>query len=74
MSKHYANKADGVVDAFKGLIGEELANTLGETHLNELSMMIESTISTSVLEELELIGDKVENLAHEVRKHTDRYD
>jgi predicted Co/Zn/Cd cation transporter (cation efflux family) len=74
MTQHYEAHANRIVDAFKGLLGEEAAAQIGDEHYDELSMMIESALSSSVIEELEHAADKIAELAANVRKHAEHYD
>ena len=74
MSEHYERHAEEVVTGFRQLLGEAKAAAIGEEHLRELAMMVESAISTSVLQELERAADKVAGLAEELRRHAERFD
>jgi hypothetical protein len=74
MTQHYEAHAEKVVAGFKQMLGDELAATLGDEHFEELAMMIESAISSSVLSELERAADQVAALAAQLRKHAETYD
>ncbi len=63
-----------VVSSFKEKLSDEQANLIGEAHFDELSLLIESAISTAVLEEMEKAADKVESLAHSLRYFAEHFD
>lgn len=66
--------AQHVVDVFKSRLSEEQCAALGEEHLDALSLLIESAISTAVLEEMEKAADQVDALAHSLRNFAEHYD
>ena len=74
MTQHYEAHADRVVAGFRELLGEEKADKLGDEHWSELSMMIESAISSAVLLELERAADQVGALEKALRTHAEHYD
>lgn len=74
MSQHYEKHADAVVKGFLDLLGGEAKGCVGKEHLDELSMMIESAISTAVLSELEAVADEISDMSAQVRKRAERYD
>jgi hypothetical protein len=74
MTQHYEAHANRIVDAFKELLGEETAAQITQEHYDELSMLIESALSNSVIEELEKAADNVSALAANIRKHAENYD
>lgn len=74
MTQHYEAHAEKVVAGFKEMLGDELVAALGGEHFEELAMMIESAISSSVLEELERAADQVAALATRLRRHAEHYD
>ena len=74
MTEHYKNDAKRVVSGFKNALGDELAAQIGDEHFGELTMLIESAISGSVLQELEKAADKIASVADGLRKHAEHYD
>lgn len=74
MSKHYNMDAERVVNGFKEILGEEVASTISEADFDQLSMLVESAISTSVLAAVEIISDQLDAFAHNVRSGAEHYD
>lgn len=74
MTKHYEAHAEKVVESFKTLLSSEAIDAVGEEQFSELSMLIESAISTSVVKELEGAADAVNELGQRLRKHAESYD
>ncbi|WP_027859348.1 hypothetical protein [Marinobacterium jannaschii] len=66
--------AQNVVSSFKARLSPEQVASVGEAHFDELSLLIESAISTAVLEEMEKAADKVESLAHGLRHFAEHFD
>ncbi len=63
-----------VVDSFKTMLPEAMANDIGEGHFSELALLIESAISAAVLQEMEKTADKIDQLAHDVRNFAEHFD
>lgn len=74
MSQHYEQHAEEVVKGFLDLLDSEAKQSLGQEHLEKLSMMIESAISTAVLSHLEVVADEISDLSVAVRRRAERYD
>jgi len=74
MSQHYEKHADEVVQGFLGLLEQDARDGLDEESLQQLSMMIESAISTAVLSQLEKVADEISGLSKQVRRRAERYD
>lgn len=74
MTEHYEHHAERVVAGFKDMLGEELVRAVGDQHFQELAMLIESAISSSVLDELERAADQVAAVATGLRRHAENYD
>lgn len=74
MSQHYEKHAEAVVQGFLGLLDAGVRDSFAQEHRNELSMMIESAISTAVLEQLEAVADEVSDLSVMIRRRAERYD
>lgn len=74
MSKHYERHVDAVVNAFLELVDDRDHKLISQEHVDELSMLIESAISTAVLEQLEQIAGEVSGLAKAITKRAERYD
>ena len=74
MSMKQNQHAANVVSSFKSRLSEDLVTKIGDQHFDELSLIIESAISSAVLEELEKAADKIEKLAHETRRFAEHFD
>ncbi len=68
--KHLAH-AEHIVDAFKGKLSKSGVEHVGEKHFDELSLLIESAISTAVLEEVEHAMDKVQQTLTSLRREVE---
>lgn len=74
MSAHYETHAQSVVKAFLEMLEPEVKDSIKQEHLDELAMMMESAISTAVLEQLEGVADEIGNLSNQVRRRAERYE
>jgi len=74
MSQHYEKHAEDVVKGFLDLLDAEARACIDQEHLNELSMLIESAISTAVLDQLEVAADEISALSTKVRHRAEHYD
>ncbi len=68
MTHKHLPHAERVVQAFKDKLSSSGRQHVGEKHFDELALLIESAISTSVLEEMERAADKVAQVADELRR------
>lgn len=71
MTKHYEAHANQIVHDFVALLPPEAREALAQEYLDELSMMIESAISTAVLDQLEAVSDQISDLAVLVRRRAE---
>ncbi|MGB0712553.1 MAG: phosphatase [Gammaproteobacteria bacterium] len=74
MSQHYEKHAQQVVDNFRSLLDANSAETVGDEKFDELAMLIESAISTSVTQELETAADILAKTAQDMRARAERFD
>ena len=63
-----------VVNTFKAKLPAETVEQVGESHLDELSLLIESAISAAVFDEMEKAANKADKLAHELRHFAEFFD
>ena len=68
MTHKHLPHAERVVDAFKNKLSQSGRDHVGEKHFDELTLMIESAISTSVLEEIEHAADQINEVVESIRK------
>lgn len=74
MSQHYEQHAEKVVKAFKEILSDEARAAIQAEEYDQLSMLIESAISTSALSAVEKVADQLDALAHQVRNAAEHYD
>ena len=67
MGRKHFHHATHVVDTFKEKLSESGRHHVGEKHFDELALLVESAISTAVLEEMEHTADKLDQVASEMR-------
>ena len=68
MSHKHLPHAERVVQAFKDKLSKSGREHVGEKHFDELTLMIESAISTSVLETVEQAANDMTALVEKIRK------
>jgi len=74
MSKRYERHVESVLQTFLDLLEPEARASLSQEHLDELQMLMESAISTAVLEQLEAVADQVSDLGVMIRRRAERFD
>ena len=74
MSQEQTQHSHNVVESFKGKLPAELQSQIGDSNFSALELIVESAISTAVLEELEKAADRVEKLSHDIRNFAESYD
>jgi hypothetical protein len=74
MSHTQAKHAKQVVETFKNLLSESGRQHVGVHHFDELELLIESAITSAVMEEMEGCADKMQELAQEIRFKAEHYD
>lgn len=74
MTHRHLTHAQQVVERFRDMLSESGRQHVGQAHFDELSLLIESAISSAVLEELEAAADKMDRLAHELRSTAEHFD
>ena len=68
MTHKHLPHAERVVNSFKDKLSQSGREHVGEKHFDELTLMIESAISTAVLEEIEHAADKMHDVVESIRK------
>lgn len=68
MTHKHLPHAERVVKSFKNKLSQSGREHVGEKHFDELALMIESAISTAVLEEIEHAADKMHDVVESIRK------
>ncbi|HIP53724.1 MAG TPA: phosphatase [Chromatiales bacterium] len=74
MSKRFRRHAEQIVSDFKGFLSEEARQAVGEENFDELSMMIESALSASVMDALEKAADQVDQVGASIRHSAEHFD
>lgn len=67
MNRKHTVHAQHVVESFKALLSESGRQHVSQKHFDELSLMIESAISTAALQEVEHVADALAELATSIR-------
>ncbi len=68
MTHKHLSHAERLVDTFKKKLSKSGRDHVGDKHFDELALMIESAISTAVLEEGEHTADKLQDMVDSIRK------
>ena len=74
MSVRYERHVQSVLKAFQDMLEPEAKAALSEEHMDELSMLMESAISTAVLEQLEAVADEVNDLSVIIRRRAENFE
>ena len=74
MSKHYGKHAKKVVKGFKEILDEEARKAISRESYDQLAMLVESAISTAVLDAVESAANDLEKAVRKVRHSAERYD
>ncbi len=73
MTNIHAEHASKVVAAFKEKLSESGRQHVGDIHFDELALLIESAISSAVLDEMETVVHKLDQCRKEIRVHMGRF-
>ncbi|MFC1748754.1 phosphatase [Pseudomonadota bacterium] len=68
MTHKHLPHAERVVGVFKEMLSQSGRDHVGDKHFDELALMIESAVSTAVLEEIEHAADKMHAVVESIRK------
>ena len=71
MKRQHMAHAERVVSAFKQKLSSSEISGLGDQHLDELTLLIESAISSAVYDELENTALKLHQFASNLEKHAE---
>ena len=74
MSKRYEKHVEQVLGAFLDLLEPEVRECIKPNHIDELEMLMESAISTAVLQQLEAVADEVSDLGILIRRRAEKFD
>ncbi len=74
MTHRHTEHAQQVVERFKEIISESGRQHIGQKHFDELSLLIESAMSTAVLEELDIAANKMNTLAQQMLNYAEHFD
>lgn len=70
---HRTEHAQQIADRFRDLV-ETAGDSLPSNHYDELSLLIEAGIDTALVDYIEKMADKLENLAHEARNSAEFFE
>ncbi len=71
MTHKHLPHAERVVNVFKDNLSQSGREHVGNKHFDELTLMIESAISTAVLEEVEHAADRIHDVVKSIRKNAE---
>jgi len=74
MTQRYAQHATDLVDGFVDNLEPELAAVFTEDLRDQLALLIESAISTAVVQQMEQIADLLDALAHRARHDAEAFE
>jgi hypothetical protein len=74
MAKNHKKHSEEIVRNFREQLPEKALKAMDEDVLEELALMIESALSTTVLEHIEEAADKLTALAKEFRKKVEHFE
>lgn len=70
---HKTEHAQKITDRFRDLV-KQAGDSLSAEHYDELTLLIEAGIDTALVERLEKMADKLQQLSNEVRKDAEYFD
>ncbi len=70
---HRTEHAQQITDRFREML-ENAGDSLPANHYDELSLLIEAGIDTALVEHMEKMADKLENLAKDIRQSAEFFD
>jgi hypothetical protein len=68
MTHKHLPHAERVVNGFKEKLSQSGRDHVGDRHFDELTLMVESAISTAVLEAVEHAADRIHDVVESIRK------
>lgn len=71
MTHKHLPHAERVVNGFKERLSQSGREHVGERHFDELTLMVESAISTAVLEAVEQAADRLHEVVTSIRKEAE---
>ena len=71
MTHKHLPHAERMVNAFKEKLSQSGRDHVGDRHFDELTLMIESAISTAVLEAVEHAADRIHDVVESIRKEAE---
>ena len=74
MSVRYEQHVQAVLQSFIDMLDPDEKEVLNQDRLDELSMLVESAISTAVLEQLEAVADEVNDVAVMIRRRAEHFE
>lgn len=74
MSQSQTNHALSVVEAFKEKLSKSALEHVGQKHFDELALLIESAIDSSVFIEMEKVANRIDVFAKDVRNSAEKFD
>ncbi len=73
MTQSQKSHAQNVADRFRTILEESDDQCLNANHYDELSLLIESAIDAALIEKEEMIADRLQQLAQELRSDAEHF-
>lgn len=70
---HRTKHAQQIADRFKDLVNDS-GDSLSDEHYDELVLLVEAGIDTALVEQLEKIADKMQELSNSIRNNAEVFD
>lgn len=74
MSAKQTEHAQRVVNRFRELLSNSAQRSVTDKHFQELTLMVDSAISTAVMEELERVADDLNAFVRNIRHSAETFD
>ena len=73
MTRDHKAHSEEIVQAFQDLLPKKARKHIKESHYAELAVMLESAISTAVMQEVEGVADYLDAYAKKLRKQVENF-
>lgn len=74
MTQSQKSHAQKVADRFRAILDESGDQCLDDNHYDELSLLVESAIDAAMIEKEEMIADRLQKMARELRSDAEHFD
>jgi hypothetical protein len=74
MTQSQKSHAQKVADRFRAILDESGEQCLNDNHYDELSLLVEAAIDAALIEKEEMIADRLQKMAQEIRSDAEHFD